>query len=244
MGCGVRMAASVPARRVEIVRPASGTRESRQFLLRASLLLPAVLLVWWFVLQSPMLVLLRPSEETILRFAGSRAANPIVEEDSGEWTFRVPIEGIADGARINSIDFTMPRADVILFTFSAPFFWAILLAVSHKRFGGRALLWGTLAIGIAEVLLLFAFLKISAYGELAQFHPATASLKWLSDLSIYLIVNVIPFVLPISTALAVCPELRTKLFLNWSTADNSSLPSPAGLHVSMIARGRHYQPRR
>lgn len=202
---------------VEAVSPARGPRESRRFLLRASLLLPAVLLVWWFVLQSPMLVLLRPSEETILRFAGSRAANSIVEEDSGDWTFRVPIEGSAGTAQINSIDFTMPRADVVLFTFSAPFFWAILIAASRARLAGRALLWGTLAIGIAEVLLLFAFLKINAYGELAQFDPATASLKWLRDLSLYLIVNVIPFVLPIATALSLCPDLRTKLFPNWST---------------------------
>jgi len=176
-----------------------------------------MLVLWAFGLQTPMLWLLRISEEITLQFAGTDSRNSIMEEPSGDWTCRILVDdrGIEEiGAQnISSIDFSIQKADVILFTFSLPFFWSIVLGKGFDRFTLPALVWGTLSIAIAEVLLLFIFLKITAYGALAQLHPSPAGLaKWLRDLSTYLIVSVIPFALPIIAAVGFHAGLKQQFF--------------------------------
>lgn len=189
----------------------------RRFLLSASLWLTAFLLVWSFGLQNPMLFLLRASEELTLRLAGTGAGDPITEEPSGDWTFRIPVHDSAvqkaGAVKIRSIDFTMPRGDVILFTFSLPVFWAIMLAARIDKAALTAFFWGTAAMGLTEVILLFLFLQMSAYGVLTQFHASPNEIaRWLRDLGTYLIVSVIPFILPIVAALTFHRRLREQFF--------------------------------
>src|SRR6185436_18027812 len=112
-----------------------------QFLLRGSALLIALLSLWWFVLLNPMLY--------VLQGGASLFGRQIQETPSGDWTFRVPLEMIIPASpgqaaqQVHSIDFDMPRTDIIAFTFSLPVFWAIVLAAPGLRRNLRPLATGT-----------------------------------------------------------------------------------------------------
>lgn len=172
-----------------------------RFLLRASLTVIATLVLWSFALQTPMLFLLRLSEEVTLRLANTDSKYPIAEEPSGDWKFRIPVDdSTVEGAgpvKIRSIDFTASRSDMVLFTFGLPLFWAIMFAAQLDKQAVRALVWGSMVIVVAEALVLFVFLQINAYEALTRFHPSPSGLaKWLRDWGSYLIVGVVPFCSP------------------------------------------------
>jgi hypothetical protein len=194
-------------------------RSLGKFLLRGSLLLTAMLSLWWLALQLPLLTLLRLSEEVTLRLLGSDSGDPIAVEPSGDWTFRVPVEDSAKNttpaypSKIHSITFSMPRSDVVLFTFSLPVYWAIVLAALVRRSDLQALVWGTVLVAVVEVLSLLGFLEITAHSVLAQMHPAANWLgSWPRELGNYLLMQVIPFVAPILIAVASHRELRSHVF--------------------------------
>jgi hypothetical protein len=199
---------------------------SGRFLFRASLWIITMLVLWWFGLQSPMLYLLQMFEQVTLRLVGDSSNNSIVDESGGDWTFRMSVDDrraqrVGD-LKVNRIEFTMPRADVALFTFSTPLYWGIVLAGPLKRSGLRCLLWGTLAVATVEVFSLFGLLEITASAMLASSHSDAGPLAaWARQFGNYLLVGVIPFVTPVIAAPAFHRDVREQIFLR--TEDLSCL---------------------
>lgn len=161
-----------------------------------------------------MLFLLRVAESVALRlFANSNSTEPIEVDPSGDWNFRVPV-GDGNGAvKFRAIDFTMSRPDLVLFTFSVPVFWAMVLAAPMGRSGIRALIWGTALVFLIEALSLLAQVEMSAYAGAAQLRLSTGGLAaWLRDFGSRLVVGVVPFATPVLAAIGLHRELRSQIF--------------------------------
>jgi hypothetical protein len=196
-------------------------RPHARFLLRSSVLLIGMLGLWWFVLRAPMLFLLRESETVVLRLLSSNGSKePITEDPSGDWSFRIPVDNTERAlsrdtgpVRFRAIEFTIARADVVLFTFSVPVYWAIALAAPGVRSALRPLLWGTAVMAVVEVISLLALVEIGAHAAIAQIRPSVDGLDaWLREFGNDLIVGVIPFAAPVLAAVAFHPGLRSQIF--------------------------------
>ena len=188
-----------------------GFEPHTRFLLRGSGLLVALLTLWWFVLLTPMLYVLKGAAGVLMS---------IEENGSGDWTLRVPLKMTLPATaqprlaqNISSIDFDLPRADAIAFTFSLPVYWAIILAAPGGRRCWCPLLVGTALMCAAELVLLLAFAQITARNAAAQLAGSDDAVgKWIRHFGEYLIVSVVPYVLPFAIALSMHGELRTEVF--------------------------------
>jgi hypothetical protein len=201
-----------------------------RFLLRGSTLLIGMLTLWWFVLLNPMLAVLEGSGGVVSGWVfGGKSGELINENPSGDWTFRVPLELTLPATpeqpvaqQIHSIDFDMPRGDVIAFTFSLPVFWAIAVAAPGLRRNLSPLVVGTLIMVAVELVLLLLFAEISARKAATQLVAGSgAGVAWLLHFGEYLTVSVIPYAAPFMVALAVHRELRWEVFRGGS---DPSLP--------------------
>jgi hypothetical protein len=198
-----------------------------RFLLRGSALLIGLLTLWWFVLLGPMLYLLKGAGGGFL---------PIQENLSGDWTFRVPLEKTLPATprqpvaqQIHSIDFDMPRTDVIAFTFSLPVFWAIILAAPGVRRNLRPLLLGTALMSAVELLLLLVFAQITARNVVSQLAGGEdAAGQWIRHVGEYLVVSVLPYAVPFVVALSLHRELRGEVFHWTKVAEIPVASRPAG----------------
>jgi len=111
----------------------SPPRPQARFLARGSVLVIGFLALWWFVLLSPLLFVLRGSEEILGSIAlGVNSGKFIAETASGDWRFTVPVEVVipnSPGQRspttLRSIEFDLARTDAVAFTFGLPVYWAI-----------------------------------------------------------------------------------------------------------------------
>ena len=198
-----------------------------RFLLRGSALLIGLLALWWFVLLDPMLYLLKGAAGTFVL---------IQETPSGDWTLRVPFEKTLPATperpaqQIHSIDFDMPRSDAIAFTFSLPVYWAIVLAAPGVRRSLRPLLLGTALMSAVELVMLLVFTQITARNAASQLGSSgDATGKWMRHVGEYLIVSVLPYVVPFVVALSLHRGLRGSVFA-WGT--ESEIPDPP------VPRGR------
>lgn len=188
----------------------------RRFLFRSSALLISVLTVWWFLLQGPMLLML---------YAGARIPFGLMQNaavtigPSGDWSFRIPVQDSPDevlrrfgSARIDSMEFTAPGADILPFTLGLPVYWAVALAVPGRR-RIRLMIWGSLlqlAIGVVSLVL---FAEAMAYNSLGQMRPDTGALaRWVRDLGYYLVTAVVPYAAPVIAAVWLHPWLRLQIF--------------------------------
>jgi hypothetical protein len=194
------------------------------FLLRGSALLVGLLSLWWFLLLSSMLYMLK----------GAAGAFLLIQENpSGDWTLRVPLEMTLPATpqqpmaqQVHSIDFDMPRSDVIAFTFSLPVFWAILLAAPGVRRNLRPLLVGTAVMAAVEVAMLLVFAEISARGTAAQLVGGEdAAGKWARQFGEYLLASVLPYATPFVVALSLHRELGAEIF-PWSSAVEAPASAP------------------
>ena len=185
-----------------------------RYSLRAAALFIAMLGLWWLALRTPMLFLLRVSESVALRLvANSDSTDPIVVDPAGDWNFRVPVEDTSSAVKFRSIEFTMSRPDLVLFTFSVPVFWAMVLAAPLGRSGIRALIWGTALVSLVEALSLLAQVEITAYAATAQLHLSTDGLAaWLRDFGGRLVVGATSFATPVLAAIGIHRELRSQIF--------------------------------
>lgn len=186
------------------------------FLLRGSALLVGLLSLWWFVLVDPMVYVLKDFAGAFLR---------IQESPAGDWSLRVPLEMTLPASperpvaqQVHSIDFDMPRADVVAFTFSLPVFWAIVLAAPGWRRNLRPLAIGTGIMALVELLLLLLYAEVSAHKAAAQLAagPPVPFDEWLLRVAEYLAVTVLPYALPVIAAFAVHRDLRWLVF-RWGT---------------------------
>jgi hypothetical protein len=207
-----------------------------RFLLRGSALLIGLLTLWWFVLLNPMVAVLEGAGGVLGGWVfGGKSGELINENASGGWTFRVPLEMTVPASpeeplaqQVHSIDFDIPRGDVIAFTFSIPVFWAITLAAPGLRRNVGPLVVGTLLMAGVELLLLLLFAEIAAHKAVAQLTPVSTTVAWLLHMGEYLTVSVLPYALPFVVALAVHRELR------WQIFQGGSVPHTASINVRKI----------
>ena len=195
-----------------------------RFLLRGSVLLVGLLSLWWFLLLSPMLYMLK----------GAAGAFLLIQENaSGDWTLRVPLEMTLPATpqqpvaqQVHSIDFDIPRSDVIAFTFSLPVFWAIILAAPGVRRNLRPLLVGTAVMAAVEVAMLLVFAEISARNTAAQLSGGEDAVgKWARQFGEYLLASVLPYATPFVVALSLHRGLRAEIF-PWSNAVEAPASAP------------------
>jgi hypothetical protein len=195
-----------------------------RFLLRGSVLLVGLLSLWWFLLLSPMLYLLK----------GAAGAFLLIQENpSGDWTLRVPLEKTVPATpqqpvaqQVHSIEFDVPRSDVIAFTFSLPVFWAIILAAPGVRQILRPLLVGTAVMAAVELAMLLVFAEISARNTAAQLAGGEDAVgKWARQFGEYLLASVLPYATPFVVALSLHRGLRGEIF-PWSNAVEAPASAP------------------
>jgi hypothetical protein len=204
-------------------------KSAANFLLRGSLLLVAFLTLWWLVLRGPMLFLLRLSAEIPLRLLAGSAASLTVDP-SGDWAFRLPVTD----AGFRSIDFTIPRSDLMVFTFGLPVYWAIALAAAPRAL--RVLIKGSALLAAVELLALLGFVKIEAWSVMAQLHSSSSGfIEWSLELGNYLTANVIPDTAPFLIAVALHRELRLQIF---SSHSSPALPPKAPVIQRPLPRKR------
>jgi len=190
-----------------------------RLLLRGSALLITMLSLWWLVLQPPMLFLLRLSGSISLRLlSNADSTEPIAVDALGDWNFHIPIEDTLGETiqkngpvQFRNIEFTIPRQDVVIFTFSLPVYWAMVLATPIGRI--RALIWGTALVFMVEVACLLVHVEIIAYASAAQLHLAADGLgTWSREFGSRLVVSVIPFAAPVVAAVALHRGLKSQIF--------------------------------
>lgn len=205
------------------------------FLLRGTALLIVLLTLWWLFLLSPLLSLLRSSVEMAggMVFGGD-SRHIVTETDSGDWTIRIPAEGVTPmssqgprRANIHSIEFDIARSDVNAFTFSLPVYWAILLAAPALRRNVRALVLGTILMGVVEVILFLVFAEVYAHKVAAQLSPAPGGTpNWSLRFIEYIVVSVIPYLAPFLIAISLHRELRWQT-LRWEPPVGETTPTSA-----------------
>ena len=185
----------------------SGLRRETAFLLRGSLLLIALLTLWWFALRSPFLMALRQAAGVFLT---------IDDAPSGDWTIRVPLDHfLAATAQsppmaIHSIDFDLAPDDAASFTFSILILWAVLLAASGWKLRPRPLLLGSAVVLTAQILMFLIFAKVTAGKAAARLPGALDSgfAAWYLKASDYFLGQFAPYFVPVMVALTVDRELR------------------------------------
>jgi hypothetical protein len=189
--------------------PVPQLRPTTRFLLRGSTLLIGILALWWVSLRGPMLDLLHGAAGVFLQ---------IRENPSGDWIVRVPFETLLPptakrpvAQQIHSINFEMPRSDASRFIFSLPVFWAIILAAPCARRNLWSLLIGTAIMAALEVALLLAFVDLAAYQAISHIQ-GDAGFRWGRQLGLYIVPDVLPYLLPFGVALSLHRELREQVF--------------------------------
>jgi hypothetical protein len=204
-----------------------------RFLLRGSALLVGLLTLWWFVMLNPLLSTLEAAGGIVGALVlGGKSGDLIHENPSGDWSFRVPLEKTIPASpgqpaqQLHSIDFDMPRADVIAFTFSLPVFWAVVLAAPGIRRSLGPLAVGTVIMAGVELAFLLMFAEISARKAAAQLVPGSQgpAQAWLLHFGEYLTVSVLPYAAPFVAAFAVHRDLRWHVF-QWGS-NPSTHPVP------------------
>lgn len=180
-----------------------------RFLLRASLLIVGLLAIWWFLLQGPMVQALKLAAGAVLQ---------IQETSAGDWTLQVALERTMPATpqqpaqQVHSIEFDIKHSDLIAFTFSLPVYWAIILAAPDPRRNLRALMLGTAWMAAVELAMFYVFVQISARNALSQLGGADDALsQWGRHLGEYLIVTVLPYLMPFFLAFSLHPGLRTEI---------------------------------
>ena len=218
----------------------SPLKPQTRFLVRGSALLIAFLTLWWFALLTPMLWALEGVGGVVGGLLlGGRNGELIHQNATGDWTFHVPLEMTLTSPagqpaqQVHSIDFDMPRSDVIAFTFSLPVFWAIALALPGWRRNWRPLVIGTVLTAALELMLLLAFAEISAHKAAAQLSGIEgAADTWILRFGEYLAVSVLPYAAPMIIALVVNPGLRWEVF-RWGANPDFSGTAPLTTRKSL-----------
>ena len=210
-----------------------------RFLLRGSALLVGLLSLWWFLLLSPMLYMLKDAAGVFLL---------IQENPSGDWTLRVPLEKTLPATpqqpvaqQVHSIEFDMPRSDLIAFTFSLPVYWAIILAAPGVRRNLGPLLVGTAVMAAVELAMLLVFAEISARNTAAQLGGGEDAVgKWARQFGEYLLASVLPYATPFVVALSLHRGLRAAIF-PWSNVVEAPA-SPLPLTRAQGRRSKKFRP--
>jgi len=196
-------------------------RPQALFLARSSVSTIGLLALWWFVLLSPLLILLRGSVEILGGLAfGVNSGRLVTETAAGDWSFKIPRELVIPNSpehpgptKIQSIEFDLARTDAIAFTFSLPLYWAIALAAAPTRRGIRPMVWGTIVVAILETILLLVFVQIAASHIAANLSMSQSHIEeWFLNFGNFLVLDVIPYIAPFLVTISLHRELRCQIF--------------------------------
>jgi hypothetical protein len=208
-------------------------RPQTRFLLRGSLALIGMLLLWWLLLLEPMLGVLRVASSIPLSLLPGSASEPILDTPSGDWTIQVPVSILrravqrlfgpgADGAsmRIRFVKLKLPRAEIAVVTAGLPLYWAILLASPGPWRHLRAWVWGT---GLLSLVAILSLLVYAGYTIESKLHLLAGGLvPWALEFRDYLAIGVLPYVAPCLVAFWLQDDLRRQVF-SWTP---QLLPAP------------------
>lgn len=216
-----------------------------RFLLRGSALLIALLVLWWFVLLNPLLYLIKAGAEVCGSLVFGGPSHWITETAGGDWTVEVPLEATIQPppgqpgppTHVHSIDFDLARSDAGAFTFGLPTFWALALAAPGVRRSLRPLILGTLVVSLLEIVLLLIFVEIFAHRTAAQWAPPDALAAWGLHFGDYLVVNVIPYVLPFVVAIWLDGRLRWQIF-RWGSDPAATVEAKPAAKPAQRRRSR------
>jgi len=202
--------------------PVPRFKPTTRFLISGSALLIGILALWWVALRGPMLDLLRDAVGVFLQ---------VKENPAGDWAVRAPLEKLLPPTaqrhvvrQIHFVNFEMSRSDVTRFIFSLPVYWAIILASPGAKRKLRSLLIGTAVMAALEVAGLLAFLDLTAYNVIAQIQ-GDPGFQWGRRLGLYIVPNVLPYVLPFGVALSLHRELREQI-LQFAKDTNTAKGGP------------------
>jgi hypothetical protein len=183
-----------------------------RFLLRASAFLLCALTLWYWVLAGPMTTTLLAFNQIAMKIFLGADANA-VENASGDWNFRVPTDVVTNGSKIRSIEFSIAREGLLIFTFSLPVYWATALATLSAERRWRRLLLGTVVGAVIGQLCLLGYVQMSAISATGQWQPERSrAITYLLMVGSYMIARVIPYVAPFIVLLIQAPELRRQIF--------------------------------
>lgn len=207
-----------------------------RFLLRGSALLIVLLVLWWFVLLTPLLWVTKAGAGVSGALVFGGPSHWITETADGDWTVEVPLDATmlpppgrpGPPTNVHSIGFDLARSDAGAFTFGLPVYWALVLAAPGIRRCLRPLILGTVVVAFLEVVLLLIFVEIFAHRTAAQWAPPDAFTAWGLHFGDYLVVNVIPYILPFVIAIWLDGRLRWQIF-RWGSdpAAAPAAPQPA-----------------
>ena len=218
-----------------------------RFLLRGSILLIAMLALWWLLLLHPMLAGLRICTDGVLWvLAGGNETGSATIGSNGDWILRVPIPeslgrresvqlafGHMPGTppvKVRSFRLAIASRIPAFFTLSFPLFWAMMIAGPRsKKF------WGTLGIGtgILALLALVSLLFYTVYTIQNNMRLTSGLPATLWNGAEYLNVNVIPYMAPILLGLWLHRELRAQIF-SW----DAPLGEPAKLVAAATEKAK------
>jgi hypothetical protein len=202
-----------------------------RFLVRASLLLAAMLVLWGAVLLDPLRAGLRVfTVGAIWLIPGDGSVARAGIQPNGDWSFRLPMPAAI--ARTRSLEVVIEGKFPVLFTAGLPFYWALILASGWTWRRGRWLLEGS------AVLFAIAGVSLAGYAirtAIKNTHLVTGRIPVFAvDCGGYFLVNVIPYLAPLLLALYVDVDLRALVFTG--EADDSR-PAAPGMGRKKVRAG-------
>ena len=104
--------------------------------------------------------------------------------------------------------------------------WAIILAAPGLRRNVPSLLLGTVVMAAVELALFLVFADITAREAASRLsYSQDPASEWLLRVAVYLVVNVLPYVLPFLVALSLHGELRRQVL-----ALGKPVETPVSMH--------------
>ena len=199
-----------------------------RFLLRASLLLAAMLALWGAVLLDPLRAGLRAfTAAAIWLIPGDGSVAEATIQPNGDWSLRLPmpaaiarqdpvqqmfgrVSNDAPPVKVRSLKLVIQGKYPVLFTAGLPFYWALILASGWTWHRGRILLEGScVLIAVAAVSLVFHVIRTA----IENLHLAGGGVSALLLYSGgYFTINVLPYMAPLLLALYLDRNLRALVF--------------------------------
>jgi len=217
----------------------------RRFLLRGSILLAGMLVLWWLLLIGPLLAGLRVVTDLSLRCLPGANGDPAARAlPNGDWVFRVPVRSSwlaspAPDRRVptfRGVQLEIPRSSLILFTLGLPIVWALILSAPTGPRIWRPLVTGTGAVAVLAIVEVLFFILFTVGKTLHLVTNGVAA--WLLDYAAYVNINVIPYAAPFAIALWVHPRLRAAVFLPDPETQASHASTPETRGKTGAARSR------
>jgi hypothetical protein len=214
-----------------------------RYLLRIFLLLAALLALWWTLLLTPLLGILRLSTELVFRVCLPASPPARVEiQPNGDWHFRVPIPAAlarrdeiqrmfgrtskdAPLVTVRSLQLQVAGGYPSLFTVSVPFFWALVLSIRWTRRTAKTLAAGTGILVVVSVLLA-VFEVIRVFLESTHLLAAGGLSSALVHAGDFAALNVIPYLAPVVLALLLGRDLQSMIFGLGASPAVASRPKP------------------